>query len=203
MPDCALPGHLKGKLHNDWIWPMCYIPRGWTAFGHRCANWLTKWRQFPLLLIGYGVRRWKTATDSTVYHEGCRRWAFWIKERECGPDPLQKLTPWSFQIAWPLHFSFHIKMSERILMFVRRLCKYDPYDGLYSFWGFRFEFKDDFVFLIRKGCRWDPYDGYYNCGINDTLLAILIWLLTYFLWGNHLGAWGLLVIPDYIGLTWN
>lgn len=32
MPDKCLPEHLQGKRHDDWLWPLSLIPRGWNAF---------------------------------------------------------------------------------------------------------------------------------------------------------------------------
>jgi len=46
MPDSALPNHLKGKLHDDWFFPFCYIPRAWTSY---------KLFQPPKVLIGSGT----------------------------------------------------------------------------------------------------------------------------------------------------
>lgn len=46
MSNKCLPDSLKGKPHNDWFWPLSYVPRSWTA---RCG-WA--WPQPPLLLIG-------------------------------------------------------------------------------------------------------------------------------------------------------
>ncbi len=46
MPDSALPPHLQGTFHWDWIWPFSRIPRGWTAFD---------WGR-PFLHKGWGLR---------------------------------------------------------------------------------------------------------------------------------------------------
>lgn len=46
MSNKCLPDSLKGKPHNDWFWPLSYVPRSWTA---RCG-WA--WPQPPKLLLG-------------------------------------------------------------------------------------------------------------------------------------------------------
>lgn len=28
----CLPQHLVGKKHDDWIWPLRWVPRSWTSF---------------------------------------------------------------------------------------------------------------------------------------------------------------------------
>jgi len=146
MPKSALPDHLKDKLHNDYVWPLCYIPRAWTSFGYRSSG-LLKWRQFPILIFGKKCIRWKDENDNEFVRSSCERWRFFNKSNFYGPATLQKLSPWSIQFSWPLHFSFHFPLL----------------------WGG--------TFLYRKGCRWDPNDGYFNVGINDTLLAIIIGLI--------------------------
>lgn len=149
MPSSALPEHLRSELHNDWIWPLCYIPRGWNAFGYRCKNWFCKWRETPKLIVGYGVARWMTNGDENLVEtsEFQSRWLWWWQVpdwlKDYGPSPLQKFSNLSFSIVWPFHVEFH--------------------------WG---------KFLFRNGCRWDSLDGYYNVtiGFALTILGILGWI---------------------------
>ena len=66
MGNNALPYHLKGKLHNDWIFPFCYIPRSWTSF---------KLFQPPKVIIGYKVLDWnKDAPNPCQRHS----WSWYI-----------------------------------------------------------------------------------------------------------------------------
>jgi hypothetical protein len=60
MPKCALPDHLKDKKHNDWIWPLSYIPRSANAKGPRCGKGKPGYLSWPPHLIeGYDVTRWE------------------------------------------------------------------------------------------------------------------------------------------------
>ena len=121
----ALPAHLAYVLHDDYVWPFCYVPRELTSY---------KLRPFPLLLVGYDVRRWMGKNDREAIHTGCKaKWAFWQQKKDHGPSPLQKRSKWSFQLTWPLHTSFS-----------------------YKFKG------SDKVLFMRFGCRWDSLDKYYT-----------------------------------------
>jgi len=70
VPNSALPDHLKGKLHNDWIFPLCYIPRSWTSY---------KLFQPPVILFGFRVKDWKEH-NGQMFPNPCQRhaWAFYL-----------------------------------------------------------------------------------------------------------------------------
>lgn len=51
MSNKCLPPSLKGKKHDDWFWPLSYVPRGWTA---KCG-WA--WPQPPVRI--WGSSGWK------------------------------------------------------------------------------------------------------------------------------------------------
>lgn len=79
----ALPEHLKYKIHNDWVFPFCFIPRSLNAFN---------FRQPPKLLIGS-----KNLLDWTEKSYG--------KDliRKKGLNPCQRHPSW--YLAWPLYFT--------------------------------------------------------------------------------------------------
>ena len=125
----CLPDHLKDRLHDDYIWPFCYIPRRWTSF---C------WKQPPKLLFGIGVTRWVTVGDeSWLFTPGEEKRIFFLGHPYApyGPSPLQKLSPWSFQITWPFHVAFHVFLGKRPL-FVRFGARWDSLDRYYTFPSF-------------------------------------------------------------------
>jgi len=69
MSDKALPPHLRGKLHNDWIWPLNKISRGWNAAGPRSERFQNDWRPWPPMLVeGKGVSRWEAAGGHSILH---------------------------------------------------------------------------------------------------------------------------------------
>lgn len=68
MSELALPPHLRGRLHEDWIWPLNQIPRGWNAYGPREEKSAQDYRPWPPRLIeGRGVARWEMANGSVVF----------------------------------------------------------------------------------------------------------------------------------------
>lgn len=143
----SLPEHLSFKLHNDYIFPLNYLPRELNAFGYRSQNKMFGWRQFPILLLGYGCTRWMDKNDNEFYRAGFKGWRIFQGDERMGPSPLQKLSKCSFQITWPLHFSFHVMLGKRPFL------------------------------IRKGPGRWDSHDEYYNWGINDIILAILIGLI--------------------------
>lgn len=63
---CALPEHMRERLHNDWPWPMSKLPRSLNARGPRCkgsacvcgGQGFKAWP--PKLVKGFGVARWES-----------------------------------------------------------------------------------------------------------------------------------------------
>lgn len=84
MGNKALPYHLKGKRHFDYIWPLCYIPRAWTSY-MLC--------QPPRVICGNNIRDW----TARVYDIG-------TDTEKCGVDPVQKM-PWAWVFSYPFHFT--------------------------------------------------------------------------------------------------
>ena len=75
MPKCALPDkivtnkdgekvNLKDRLHDDWIWPLSKISRGWNAKGPRCGEGNPGYKKWPPRLVeGKSVVRWQKSGD--------------------------------------------------------------------------------------------------------------------------------------------
>lgn len=69
---CALPEHLKSKLHTDWTGPLKKIPRSFSARGPRCrlehpAGTCDGYRPWPPRLVeGEGVARWENTGASSI-----------------------------------------------------------------------------------------------------------------------------------------
>jgi len=147
MPESALPEHLRDKYHDDWIFPFCFIPRGWTAF---------KWSMPPRCLIGYNVMRWDTAErgDWNIWEYACGKgWIFWKKPvmgHVYGPNAIQKIQgTWriSFHISYPLGFHMTIKLWKYKEATTEELAR--GYDGVR-------------LIYLRFGARFDSYDSYYS-----------------------------------------
>lgn len=69
MSDLALPPHLRGRLHNDWVWPFTKISRGWNAIGPRAPMNADDYAQWPPRLVaGRGVARWESAGGNSIIH---------------------------------------------------------------------------------------------------------------------------------------
>jgi len=129
MPECDLPPHLRGVKHNDWIWPLSGISRGWNAFGHRCSGW----RRVPKLLIGYNTVRWMTHGDKDVMNIQWKKGLSFggINMKNYGPSPLQKFSKFGFSLVWPLHFEFHYQFGKKVLLF-RIGARWDSLDEYYN-----------------------------------------------------------------------
>lgn len=62
MPKCALPPHLQDRLHNDWIWPLSRVSRGFNAKGPRCGEGSPGYLPWPPKLVeGFDCTRWEWA----------------------------------------------------------------------------------------------------------------------------------------------
>lgn len=67
MSDRALPPHLRGRLHGDWIWPLNKISRGWNAYGPRVSRSAPDFLPWPPRLVaGKSVCRWETAGGNSI-----------------------------------------------------------------------------------------------------------------------------------------
>ena len=149
MPDSALPKHLQGRKHEDWIFPLSLVPRGWTAF---------KFFQPPKMLLGYGVKRWDMASDRNTlnnYPYG-ERFLLGFQSTTHGANAIQKiLGQWkfSFHITFPLSFHFTIKLGKRSKPSEEDIKRgvLQGYDQTHFIYG-------------RVGFRWDSFDSYYNLG---------------------------------------
>jgi len=149
MPNSALPLHLQCKQHDDWIFPLSLIPRGWTAF---------KFFQPPKMLLGFNVRRWDMPGDINTIkdHPYGTGWLFGFQSTTHGANAIQKISgqwKFSFHITFPLSFHFTIKLWKR-----KKKSKEDIERGIIH--GY-----DQTHFIYgRCGFRWDSKDRYYNLG---------------------------------------
>jgi hypothetical protein len=67
MPKEALPEKLREKRHNDWIFPLSLIPRGWNAFGPRCGKGNPGYLPWPPRIIqGKSVTRWESTGAKSI-----------------------------------------------------------------------------------------------------------------------------------------
>jgi hypothetical protein len=135
MSNSALPDHLKGKLHNDYWFPFCYIPRSWTSY---------KLVQPPKLICGRKVHDY----TSRKYHKDSN-------VSDWGPDPCQK-TKWSWCFSLPFHFTITFKK-----MYLRIGCRWDTIDEYFTVPAFFFGRIDGGIFekeedrIIYRGVsRW-------------------------------------------------
>lgn len=113
MPNSALPQHLRGKLHNDWPWPFCYIPRAWTSY---------KLMQPPKVILGYQVIDW------TMYPPNGKK----------GPNPCQR-HKWSWYLSWPLYFTITFPNK----WYMRAGCRWDDNDFYFTIPSFDFKKVDN------------------------------------------------------------
>ncbi len=101
----ALPDHLKFKIHNDYTFPLCLLPRTLTSY--RAVR-------PPKLLIGYNLTDFATLNGRIA------------------PYPIQRKLNGkfcSFQICYPLYFSISFKWGWYIMAGWR----YDTVDSYYTF----------------------------------------------------------------------
>lgn len=69
MSETALPPHLRGKLHGDWLWPFNKISRGWNAAGPRPGPFGPDYLPWPPRLVrGRGVSRWEDPGARSILH---------------------------------------------------------------------------------------------------------------------------------------
>ena len=64
---CALPEHLRDRLHNDWFWILKKIPRSFNAKGPRCGAGRPGYAPWPPRLVeGHGVARWESDFGNSI-----------------------------------------------------------------------------------------------------------------------------------------
>lgn len=102
---------------------------------------ITSWRDVPLLLFGYDIRRWEEPGGGEYYfytHRKC--FSFLEHHKGYGPTHLQYHSPWGFLLTWPLcfHFWFQIRPqkfgvpgSEKVLYFRIGFARWDAGDSCY------------------------------------------------------------------------
>lgn len=92
----CLPPHLQGKRHDDWPWPLSYVPRAWTSF---CRG---SFARPPRKLWG---------TTASKFDFPRLGWPFSY------PQPIPK--PGHWHAAWPPYFAlttsagWHFRIGAR------------------------------------------------------------------------------------------
>ena len=107
----VLPPNLKGKNHNDYVWPFSYIPRAWTSF-------YVPWQ--PIKLLGNQKERTIYTNTSSYF----------------GIDPVPPRGYWSLQGIklfsllpyLPLYFTIVLKNGWHFSIGIR----YDSVDDYYQ-----------------------------------------------------------------------
>lgn len=171
MPKCALPDHLKEKLHSDWIWPLSKIPRAANAKGPRCGignNGYLPWP--PKLIEGLGVTRWESNESTSIIQipdflgyiksDDIYGKTFDVIERKEGHADYGKVfkvtLKWTEVTYNGSTFSPQQYHPSAIQSFSNKgFMKCDPY--YYSSWRNK-------VYFFRYGWRPDSLDVYYNWG---------------------------------------
>ena len=165
MPKSALPDHLKNKKHNDWPWPLSYLPRGINAFGPRCGKGNSGYKPWPPKLEeGKSVTRWESSgaqsriiipeldgvtIDPSVYGRTVK-----AIEEGSNREFLVKLE-WR-ELVWPFSEADKLVYSPSTIQISKKgWLKMNP--SFFVQWD-----KDDYFF--RNGFRPDHLDEYYNFG---------------------------------------
>lgn len=189
MPKCALPSHLKDKLHRDWVWPLNKISRGWNAYGPRCGKGNDGYLAWPPKLEeGKSICRWEnsratsiieipalrdnTAKGSDVYGQ-----SFQAIERNKGHENFGK--SFLVKLEWrevEVRGDWDMKPEDQTLYFPSSLQKFS-FSGwmklspkYFSAWKVLKkrelpiwpETGEDSVLFTRSGNRPDAVDLYYN-----------------------------------------
>jgi len=164
----ALPNHLKNQKHNDWIWPLSYLPRSVNAFGPRASKDSPRYRPWPPRIVeGYGVTRWESSgADSIILipelsgkkiTDSIYGKSFEATELN-GPAPGRKiavLLEWR-ELEWPFSTKdMAMYMPSTIQKSRKGYLRTEPYH--YVQWR-------DGKYFFRYGYRCDSLDIYYNFG---------------------------------------
>ncbi len=110
------------------------------------ATMVKSWRQFPICLFGFDIRRWEYGGNrGDVYCQGyVKKLLFWKKSQNCGPTHLQYFSPFGFLLTWPLCLHVWYQFKEQATDLGG-----DKIPG------------SETVFYWRFGARWDAQDSLY------------------------------------------
>lgn len=179
MADCALPLHLRGKTHSDWLL-FKWVSRGFNAKGPRCGAGNPGYLSWPpRILGGKGVVRWESNfAKSRIYipdlagveaNDSIYGKRFMGIEEDSGKE-LQVKLEWREQTWEEIERGDLIYSPSALQKFsnegVLRLEQ-----GYYSKWKIlkQREFPtmnegEDTVLFFRNGWRPDHLDLYWNKG---------------------------------------
>jgi len=166
--DSALPDHLKKKKHNDWPWPMSYLPRSVNAYGPRAPKDSPRYKPWPPRLVeGKSVTRWESSgADSIIIIPDLINKKITDKIygktyeaiEENGPTPGRKinvLLEWR-ELEWPFTPKDRAMYSpSTIQISPKGWLKMNP--SFFVQW-------DNKDYFWRWGYRPDHLDIYYNYG---------------------------------------
>lgn len=164
MPKSALPEHLKDRLHNDWPWPLSYLPRGISAFGPRCGKGNPGYKPWPPKLVaGKSVTRWESSgaesriiipelndvkIDPSIYGKT-------FKAVDQNGKELTVTLEWR-ELTWPFSEADRMMYSPSTIQVSKKgWLKMEP--SFFVQWD-----ADDY--FLRYGFRPDHLDEYYNWG---------------------------------------
>lgn len=116
---------------------------------------ITSWRQPPICLLGYDIRRFEMRGGDAIYVPRYEKRFLWgliryvDRGRPYGPTHLQYYSPFGFLLTWPicLHVWYQFKGQD----------KYIDDNGIEMT-----KPGTEKVFYWRCGARWDAKDGFYE-----------------------------------------
>lgn len=166
MPKEALPPHLQNKKHNDWPWPLSYLPRSINAFGPRCGEGNAGYKPWPPRIVeGKSVTRWESSgaesrilipalenvhIDASVYGKT------YDAIETAGQKREFKVTLEWRELFWPFSEADKMMYSPSTIQISKKgWLKMEP--SFFVQWD-----ADDYFF--RWGYRPDHLDVYYNYG---------------------------------------
>lgn len=115
----ALPDHLKWELHNDYLFPMCFIPRTLTS---------SLFFQPPELIIGSKYLEWTEKLYKSIIDPQ-------VGIRLKGVDPCQHMI-WAWALTGPLHFTITFPWFKGKGLYLRIGVRWDTIDDYYNLFGF-------------------------------------------------------------------
>ncbi len=106
---------------------------------------ISSWRQYPIVLAGFDIRRWESVFGMDGYHpELAKKFIVFKSYPSQGPTHLQYHSPFGFLLTWPLclHVWFQFRPQQ--------------IDAN----GYRVPGSER-VFYWRFGARWEAETGFY------------------------------------------
>lgn len=103
------------------------------------------WRKYPIVLIGYDIRRWENGDEqyAAYFNRYREKFLLWEKQDHWGPTHIQYHSPWGFLLTWPLcfHVWYQFKPqeqdkpgTEKVFYFRIGAARWDAGDNKYITW---------------------------------------------------------------------